>query len=134
MPDLVTTQILHEDKSRYLVKFTNVSDGGGEADVVKVDVSALTPAAAEVDLTGLWFSTDGMAVRIEWDATTDTAAWLVPANQTGYLDFSAMFSGGIRNDSGTGKTGDVLFTTIGHTSGDTYTIICDFKKRATAEV
>jgi hypothetical protein len=47
---------------------------------------------------------------------------------------SAMFSGGIRNDSGTGKTGDVLFTTIGHTSGDTYTIICDFKKRATAEV
>jgi hypothetical protein len=132
--DAVSTQILHEDKSHLTVKFDNISGGDGESDVNKVDVSALTPACAEVDLLGIWFSTDGMAVRIEWDATTDTVAWLVPANQTGYLDFRELFPGGVRNNSGTGKTGDVFFTTVGHTAGDTYSIILHLKKRLTAEV
>lgn len=134
MADAVSTHILHESKQRHIAKFSNVSDGTGEADVVKIDVSALTIPCAEVDILGLWFSTDGMAVRIEWDATTDTVAWLVPANQTGYLDFTKTFPGKLRNDSGSGKTGDVLFTTIGHTAGDTYTIILDCAKRLTAEV
>ncbi len=132
--DAVTTQILHESASNLTVKLDNISGGDGEADVVKVDVSALTPACAQVDLLSLWFSTDGMAVRIEWDASTDTVAWLVPANQTGYLDFRELYSGGIRNNAGSGITGDILFTTIGHTSGDTYSIILHLKKRLTAEV
>lgn len=133
MADAVSTHVLHESATRYIAKFSNVSDGTGESDVVKVDVSGLTPAAAQVDILGLWFSTDGMAVRIEWDATTDTVAWLVPANQTGYLDFTRLFPGGIRNDAGSGITGDILFTTVGHTSGDTYSIILDCKKRITGE-
>jgi hypothetical protein len=134
MADAATTQVLYEDKSHYTLKLDNISDGNGEADVVKVDVSALTPACAEVDLLGVWYSTDGMAVRLEWDATTDTVLWLIPANQTGYHDFTAMPPGCIRNNSGSGKTGDVLLTTIGHTNLDTYSIILYFKKRLTAEV
>lgn len=134
MADSVATHVMFESAGDYLAKFSNISDGTGEADVVKVDVSALTPSCAEVDILGLWFSTDGMAVRIEWDATTDTVAWLVPANQTGYIDFTKTLNGSLRNDSGTGKTGDVLFTTIGHTSGDTYSIILHCKKRQTAEI
>jgi hypothetical protein len=129
MADAVTTQILHESPSDLVVKFTNISDGTGEADVNKVDVSALTPAASRVILDEIIFATDGMAVRIEWDATTDVPAFLVPANQNGRLNFCNMgMASGIPNDAGSGITGDVFFTTVGHTSGDTYVIILVFRK------
>lgn len=134
--DAVTTQILHENKSNLTVKFTNVSGGDGESAVTKVDVSALTPtsSAAEVDILGIWYSTDGMAVQILWDADADVVAWLLPTNQSDYLDFTTVPPGCIRNNASTGKTGDIKFTTVGHTAGDTYSIILYLKKRLTAEV
>jgi hypothetical protein len=134
MADAVTTNIMFESSTDLVVQFTNISDGNGEADVVKVDVSALTPPCAEVDILKVVFATDGMAVRIEWDATVDIPAVLIPANQTGVLDFRKDWPGGLRNFGGSGKTGDVLFTTVGHTSGDTYTIVLYCKKRQTAEL
>lgn len=134
MADAATTQVLFESASEYVVKLDNISDGNGEADVVKVDVSALSPACNEVALVGLWFSTDGMAARLEWDATADTVAWLIPANQTGYIDFTKTLRGCVRNNAGDGKTGDVLLTTVGHTNGDTYSIIAHFRKLQTAEL
>ena len=39
----------------------------------------------------------------------------------GILDFSPF--GGLQNTAGSGKNGDVLLTTTGHSSGDTYLII-----------
>ena len=41
-------------------------------------------------------------------------------------DYSS-FSG-IPNDSGSGKTGDIMFTTIGASNGDTYTVILELLK------
>lgn len=134
MADAVSTHILYESASDMVVKFTNVSDGTGESDVVKVDVSALDVPCAEVDILKLIYATDGMAVRIEFDATTDTLAWAVPANQTGIIDFTKDWPGGLRNNAGSGKTGDILFTTVGHSSGDTYTIVLVMKKRVAAAV
>lgn len=132
MADAVTTQIMFESATELVAKFTNVSDGTGEAAVTKVDVSALTPAAVEVDILKLIYSTDGMAVRILWDATADELAWTVPQNQWGEIDFTKNFPGGLRNNAGAGKTGDIQFTTVGHTLGDSYSIVLVLKKRATA--
>jgi hypothetical protein len=39
------------------------------------------------------------------------------------MDFSSF--GGISNNAGTGKTGDIAFTTHYPTAGDTYTIILE---------
>lgn len=128
MADAVTTQILHEDASSLTVVFTNISDGTGEADVVKVDVSALTPAATSVQIEAVHWATDGMAVRIEWDATTDTPAFLVPQSDSGCVDFRATRAGRLVSNAGSGVTGDVLFTTVGHTAGDTYWIMLELKK------
>jgi hypothetical protein len=44
----------------------------------------------------------------------------------GFDDF-----GGIWNNSGAGKTGDIRFTTIGASSGDRYTIILYMTKQYT---
>jgi hypothetical protein len=64
-----------------------------------------------------------MGVDILWDATTDVICETVPADQMycmSYADF-----GGISNNAGDGKTGDVLFTTVGASAGDRYTIILE---------
>lgn len=134
MADAVTSTITFESKSELEYVFTNISDGTGESAVTKVDVSALTPACDEVDLIDLEYATDGMAVRLLWDATSDTLAFLIPANQQGRVDFRQSARGCLRNNAGSGKTGDVQLTTVGHSSGDTYWIRARFRKLTTAEL
>lgn len=121
MADAVTTQILLDGAKNAVLKFTNVSDGTGESAVTKVDVSTLSGAPTEVRIDKIWYSTDGMAVRVLWDATADVVAWLIPTSQSDTIDFTCF--GGINNNAGSGITGDIQFTTVGHTSGDTYSII-----------
>ncbi|RPI56163.1 MAG: hypothetical protein EHM49_00950 [Deltaproteobacteria bacterium] len=119
MADAVTTQVLTESPGNYVGKFTNISDGTGEAAVTKIDVSALTPSASKVSIRRCVAMTQGMAVRVYWDATTDVLAFQIPENQV----MDVTFDPPIVNNAGDGITGDVQFTTVGHTSGDAYTII-----------
>ena len=62
-----------------------------------------------------------MRVNIEFDASTNVLAMPLPADSTGdeYYD---LFTG-IPNNAGSGVTGDIDFTTVGHSSGDAYSII-----------
>lgn len=124
MADAVTSQTLLDGGKNIVMKFTNISDGTGEAAVTKVDVSALN--AAGVKINKIHYSTYGMAVRILWDATADVVAWLVPQDSDGTYDFTPF--GGIQNNAGAGVTGDIQFTTVGHTSGDTYSIILEMAR------
>ncbi len=121
MADAVATQTLVDGARNAVLKFTNVSDGTGESAVVKVTASSLSGAPSEVKIQRIVATTSGMAVRILWDATTDVDAFLVPTDTS--VDFDFRDIGGLDNNSGAGKTGNINFTTIGHTSGDVYTII-----------
>jgi hypothetical protein len=126
MADAVTTQVLVDGPKTSVLKFTNVSDGTGESAVVKVDVSTLAGAPTKVKITQCWYSTDGMSVDILFDATADVLAFTAPAGMTDHMDFRCF--GGIQNNAGTGVTGDIAFTTRGHTAGDTYSIILEVSK------
>ena len=128
MADAVTTQVLEDGERLYIAKFTDISDGTGESAVLKIDVSTLNPNAYNlacngVKLNKIWAQTDGMGLNILWDATTDVIVETVPQNIMYTADYSSF--GGIPNNSGTGKTGDVLFTTVGASSGDRYTVILE---------
>ena len=125
MADAVTSQTILDGERLFIGKFTNISDGTGEAAVVKVDVSALNPNAAGqacngVKINKIWAQTQGMAVDILWDATADVLCETIPENQFYLMDYSSF--GGFPNNAGAGKTGDVSFTTIGAAAGDRYTI------------
>lgn len=124
MADAVTSQTLIDGGKNIVMKFTNVSDGTGESAVTKVDVSAFN--ATGVKINKIHYSTYGMAVRILWDATADVVAWLVPQDGDGCMDFTPF--GGLQNNAGDGKTGDIQFTTVGHTSADTYSIILEMSR------
>lgn len=132
MADAVASQILMDGTKTAILKFTNISDGTGESAVLKVDVSTLAadPLTKKVcsgcTINKIWATTLGMSVDILWDATTDVLALTVPEGQVMDFDFSCC--GGLINNAGTGKTGDIMFTTIGHAAGDRYTIILEIEK------
>jgi hypothetical protein len=129
--DVVASQTIIDGQKTAVLKFTNVSDGGGEAAVVKVDVSALTALPNGTACTGvviekIWWQCIGMKVQLLWDATTNLFCIELGENQSGHHDYTDF--GGFPNNAGSGKTGDLLFTTVGHTSADTYTVILYMRK------
>ncbi len=131
MADTVASQTLSDGPKFTVLKLTNISDGTGESAVTKVDVSALQPSADGDSCTGvtierIWWQCIGMKVQILWDASTDLFCIELGENQSGDHDYTKF--GGLTNNSGSGKTGDVNFTTVGHTDADTYTVILYLRK------
>jgi len=130
MADAVTTQILVDDTRRAVFKFTNISDGTGETAVVKVDVSALASyqgkACTSVAIQTVDAITVGMGLNMLWDATTDVVILTMGESDFFTFDFSRF--GGLTNNAGAGKTGDILFTTVGAGSGDKYTVVMEVLK------
>ena len=131
MADAVTSQTLFDGDKHVVMKFTNISDGTGESAVKKVDVSALESdingnTCTSVAIEKIWWQCIGMKVRMLFDAPSDKFIIELGENQSGYHDYSEF--GGIKNNAGSGKTGDIDFTTVGHSSADTYTIILKMRK------
>ena len=131
MADAVTSQTIQDGERNCIMKFTNVSDGTGESAVAKVDVSALASNAAgvscsEVRVLRVSPAIVGMSVQLFLDATSNVLLMELAESSNGHMDFKD-FSG-IPNNAGSGKTGDILFTTKGHSSGDTYSIVLEMHK------
>ena len=131
MADVVTSQTIQDGERKAVLKFTNASDGTGESAVKKVDVSALTKnskgeTCTTVQINKIWWQCTGMSVKIDFDATTNVLAIGLSPDSNGFHDYSN-FSG-IPNNAGSGVTGDLDFTTVGHSDGDTYMIILELFK------
>ena len=132
MADTVTSQTIQDGERVAILKFTNESDGTGESSVKKVDVSALSAdsegrACTKVSIARIYWATRGMGVDIEFDASTNVLAIPLPADSTGDEYYDDRFSG-IPNNAGSGVTGDIDFTTVGHSSGDVYNIVIQVRK------
>jgi len=127
MADAVTAPTVIDGDRTAVIYCTNTSDGTGESAVVKVDVSALSSrqdgtACTGVRLEKIVFSNVGMGVKLLWDASTDVIAVQLPADYSDTLNYSDI--NGLPNVAASGgKTGDIQLTTVGHTSGDTYSVV-----------
>ena len=127
MADAVTATTVIDGDRNAVIYCTNTSDGSGEAAVTKVDVSALSSrqdgtACTGVRLEKIVFSNVGMGVKILWNASTNVIAAQLPADYSDTLEYSDI--SGLPNVAASGgKTGDIKFTTVGHSSGDTYSIV-----------
>jgi len=131
MADAVTTQTLMDGERLVIMKFTNISDGTGENAVTKVNVSTLLPNGNGKACTGVIVNKitsvcHGMEVRMYWDATTDVPFFLSTVNTNYENDFSKI--GGITNNAGAGKNGNIVFSTSDQTNGDTYTVVLEMIK------
>ena len=138
MADAVTSQTIVDTPHKLVMKFTNTSDGTGESAVTKVDVSGFTAGqrvdttthttCSEVRIDKIWARCNGMSVNVLWDATSDVQAIYLADGGPEHWDFSGF--GGLTNNAGSGKTGDIQFTTVGHANTETYWIILEMTKLA----
>ena len=130
MADAVTSQTLFDGDKHVVMKFTNISDGSGESAVKKVDVSALNSdiygnTCSSVAIEKIWWQCIGMKVQLFFDATSDAFIIELGENQSGHHDYSEF--GGLPNNASS-PTGDIDFTTVGHSSADTYTVTLKMRK------
>ena len=131
MADAVTSQTLIDGERLAIMKFTNISDGTGETAVTKVNVANLASSGSGKACTGVIVNKitsvcHGMEVRMYWDASTDVPFFMSTINTNYENDFSSI--GGITNNSGTGKNGNIVFSTADASAGDTYTVVLEMIK------
>lgn len=129
MANVLTSQTILDGERLAIIKVTGFVDTV-ETAVVKVDVSTLNPqgalACTGCKLNRVWAQTHGCEVQMLWAASTPLMIITLPQNTNYFMDYS-MF-GGIPNNSTTGKTGDISFTTQDVSAGDTYSIVMEVIK------
>ena len=134
MANSLSIQILEEGPRNAVVKLVGVLDTSNQSSVLAIDLSTLnqgglgpTPTAVRVDMVDYSIS-DQLGVQFYWDATTDVIAFAL----TGREDMNFKGFGGITNNAGTGKTGNLLVSTTGYASGtQTYPIVLPMVKQGT---
>jgi hypothetical protein len=67
-----------------------------------------------------------MGINMLWDATTDVV--IVTVGEADFVTFDFSRFGGLTNNSGAGRTGDILFTTVGAAAGDRYSVVMEVLK------
>lgn len=126
MAGTITVQKIVDGSRNVIIKATI----GGDADLsnaVLFDASAYVGANTNNKLMKIQFALDGFDARLLWDATANVDLIALPEN---YMDTQCYkFFGGIPNNAGAGKTGDILITTVGLGAGDDGHIILYLKKK-----
>ena len=139
MADTVTTQTLKDSASTWAVKLTNVSDGTGEAGVVKVSANTLIASdggsTQRLSINKIFWnvargtsSLQDPRVTLAWRGTSNTT--IVTLTGSGTLDLTTNLQAPLTNNAGAGANGDILLTTTGFTASAGYTLILEGKKTA----
>lgn len=129
MANVLTSQTILDGSRLAILKCTGLVDTA-ETNVVKVNVANLAPSG-ELNCTGcqinkIWSYVHGCEVELQWEAATNLMIVNLPQNNSYHMDYSSF--GGIPNNSGTGKTGNILFTTRDVSAGDSYAIVIELIK------
>lgn len=130
MANTVTVRTVLDGSKRVVNHIYLASDGasGELTGQVVVDVSGLTPAATTLTIEKVEWCFSGFDGELAFDATADVPFAVLPA-ASGWsrLDFTCF--GGLSDNSGAGKTGDIVLNTSGFTaSGDKGIIIITAQK------
>lgn len=132
MANTLTKRTLVDGPRNLVVHLHVASDGSEETDYVLVDASTYTPAFTDcaverVDYTIVNTATaNHPVITLEWEATTDVPFAVLGPNSD-CLDWCDV--GGISNNAGAGKNGDILLTTTGLAAGDSFMITIYVKKK-----
>jgi len=104
-----------------------------ETNALKIDVSQLEPEPGtgrpvrEVYIERIKAITSGVDVDILWDATSPEHCLSISGDSGIDWDFRAV--GPLTNNAGAGKTGNILFSTNGATTGSSYSVTLVMRKK-----
>lgn len=129
MTNTVTKQTIIDGDRNLVVKVHIMGDGSGEETLLAIiDASTYSPAFTSASLLGIHGSLGGFSAMLFWDATANIPLLNIPDYEYNLNGHQIGWFGGIPNDSGAGKTGDILMTTAGLGAGDHGTIIFEIQK------
>jgi len=116
----------------YIVQCTNISDGTGEADSIKLKREDLLTVEGNVPtvlvVEKVDYEVSGMTVKVSYNNLTDDVVGILQGS--GCLDFTR--HGGfvpMEDDSDVPGNGDIVFDTFNSSLGDTYNITLTVKAK-----
>ncbi len=120
MANQLTTQILADGPKNFIVKIVGIldtSDVAPVAIILPATTSSMTgrpqDTPNQMRIDDIDFAVqEGLSVRLEWDATAPVYA--LDLVKTGNKNFR---DGGLQNNAGAGKTGNILLSTQGWATG-----------------
>lgn len=118
MPNTVTLQVLHDGPRKAIVKLNISGDNSGDETarlVLDISEDLAMGERTEVRLDRVSADLSDFSAALLWDATADVRAVDLPSGDSDndYRDI-----GGLRNNAGAGKTGDINLETTGLATDD----------------
>jgi hypothetical protein len=112
---------------RMKVQFTNLSDGTGESDAIKLDRSDFFGIDGlpcfKFGIECIEYQTYGMSVVLEWDMAPQQLVCYIPESSSGKI--KGPFYPDVGDAYGPGETGDLILTTVAHSANDSYNLTLD---------
>lgn len=125
MADNVVTQI-YDGAHNLVVNIQDLSDGTGLTLLKIVDVTTLNPnPGTHLVLWRINYDVKGGQVILYWEATTNELL-VVMQDEEATREFGNY--GGLKNNAGTGVTGNVLLSTQGFVANSSFSLSLEFKK------
>jgi hypothetical protein len=126
MANVTSTQIILDGPRNVVVKATGVLDTSDVTNLVIVNAAALLLAPPKLKIMKINYSvSDGMMVRLAWDATTDVP--ILSLSGQDHIKFDKF--GGLTNDSGAGRNGNILLSTTGWSGVKSYSLTIELRKQ-----
>jgi hypothetical protein len=132
MANAYATQILVDGPRNAIVKITGILDTSNQALTLAVDLTTLTQGGTQLKPSAVcihhidYSLTDQLEVQLSWDATAQ--AVIMPLAGRGRMSFKDF--GGLQNNAGAGKTGNINILTTGWTSGtQVFTVVLEMVKQ-----
>mgnify|MGYP001576708062 CR=1 FL=1 len=128
MANTITKQTIADGELNLVVKVHLTSDGSEETATAIIVAGDYSPAFTNCRLLRLYVAIASASLqgKLLWDAAADVPIVALAPNSFYDADWSEF--GGLPNDAGAGKTGNVLLTTLGLASGDELTLILYLRK------
>jgi hypothetical protein len=131
MANTITSQTLEDGQRNSIVKVTILSDGSGEITKgIIYDASAFANDHQNNKLMRITYHLNGFEGTLYWDASTDVQMMNLSLDHPD--DVNYCYTGGLINNAGSGKTGDILLSTSGLAAapaGSTGEIVLYVKKK-----
>lgn len=134
MANTITNSNIFKGTRQVVKYFTLSSDGTNETNTILYDSDLDAPSGATDTLDSSILEIQAFAnvastarVYLSWDATTKVVALGIPVTSGPWMT-SFRKHGGLQNQGGAGKTGDILITTTGLASGDVITIVLTVRR------
>lgn len=123
----ITRQTIHDGERNLVVKAILIGgDGVDVTDTSLIDASTYSGAPTDLKIMKIKAHLNGFSVMLEWDATTNVDTLSIPGDEWVNYDFFDI--GGLPNNAGAGKTGDILIDTTGMGAGEEGSIVLWMRK------